>query len=110
MVALQSAILRLDPTGSLLTSTHLRFVKLALENGEYKAALPVIDKYIFQFPGAVHHPKPAFICEEGLPPVAYITPTNSLTGKLKYNDVLEYFICCGMVYIGLQKWESALES
>jgi COP9 signalosome complex subunit 3 len=93
----------------MLTSTHLYLAKLALETRNYEAVLPVLDKFIFQFPGAVHHPKPAFVCEEGLPPAAYITPESKLTAKLKYQDVLEYFLYSGMVYIGLRNWESALE-
>lgn len=106
---LRNAILRLDPSGSMLTSTHLHLVKLALETRTYDAAVPVLDKFIFQFPGAINHPKPAFICEEGLPPVAYITPESKLSTKLKYQDVLEYFLYSGMVYIGMRKWDSALE-
>jgi COP9 signalosome complex subunit 3 len=93
----------------MLTSTHLHLVKLTLESRSYEAALPVLDKFIFQFPGTLHHPKPAFICETGLPPAAYITPESKLTAKLKYQDVLEYFLYSGMIYIGMRRWESALE-
>jgi COP9 signalosome complex subunit 3 len=109
MKPIRSAIFRLDPSASLLTSTHLYLVKLALETRKYEEALPVLDKYIFQFPGAPHHPKPAFLCEQGLPPAAYITYESKLTSKLKYQDVLEYFLYSGMVYIGLRRWENALE-
>jgi COP9 signalosome complex subunit 3 len=44
-----------------------------------------------------------------LHPTSYITTSSNLTTKLKPMDVLEYFICSGMVYIGLRDWENALQ-
>lgn len=82
---------------------------MALVSRKYEIAAPVLDKYIFNFPGAINHPKPAFICEDGLPAAAYITVESKLTAKLKYQDVMEYFMYSGMVFIGMRRWESALE-
>lgn len=106
---IRTALLRLDPSGSILTSTHLHLVELALEARDYETVLPVIDKFIYHFPGATNQPRPKFLCELGLSPTAYITPESKLTAKLNHQDVLEYFMYSGMVYIGLRKWESALE-
>lgn len=84
-------------------------MKLALEARDYETAVPVLDKFIFQFPGATNQPKPKYVCESGLSASAYITPESKLTTRLKYQDVLEYFLYSGMVYIGLRRWDSAIE-
>lgn len=107
--SIRNAILRLDPSGSLLTSTHILLVKLALEARDYEAVLPVIDKSIFQFPSVANQQKLESLSDIRLPPVAFITTDTKLTARLKYQDVLEYFLCSGMVYMGLRKWENALE-
>lgn len=44
-----------------------------------------------------------------LSPVSYITPQAKLTGKLKYLEILEYFLYSGMVFIGMRNWEIALQ-
>jgi COP9 signalosome complex subunit 3 len=106
---IRNAILRLDPSASLLTSTHVLLVKLALEARDYEAVLPVIDKSIFQFPSAANQPKPESLSDMRLPPVAFVTTETKLTTKVKYQDVLEYFLYSGMVYMGLRRWENSLE-
>ncbi|EDN92309.1 hypothetical protein SS1G_08172 [Sclerotinia sclerotiorum 1980 UF-70] len=40
---------------------------------------------------------------------SYVTIKSSLTTKLKPLDVLEYFYYSGSIYIGLHKWDAALE-
>ena len=42
-------------------------------------------------------------------PAAYITVNSGLTTKMKPIDVMEYYIYSGMVFIGLRRWEDALE-
>jgi COP9 signalosome complex subunit 3 len=44
-----------------------------------------------------------------LSPTQFITPASGLTQKFKYNEVLEYFLYSGMVFIGLSNWELALQ-
>jgi len=103
------AVLRLDPSGSILTSNHLLLVKLALESRVYTPVLPVLDKFILYFPGVTNQPKPQYLSSMELPPMAYITPAFNHTSKFKYQDVLEYFIYSGMIYMGLRRWQDALD-
>lgn len=105
-----NAILRLDPSGSVLTSNHLTLVHLALESRVYDTVLPVLDKYILYFPCTSNISEPKHLCATDLSPNVYITPSSGLTGKLSYQQVLEYFLYSGMVYMALGRWESALES
>lgn len=92
-----------------MTSTHLNLVRLALEAHEYESVLPVLDKCIFYFPGVKDYPKPKYVCDLNLTSTAYITPESKLTQKLKYQELLEYFLYSGMVYMALGRWERALE-
>lgn len=93
----------------MLTTAHLILVKLSLEGPNYIDAAPVIDKFILYVPGSPAGPKPKFICDLSLSPPAFITPANKLTGKFKYQEILEYFLYSGMVQIGLRNWDSALQ-
>ncbi|RFU27939.1 hypothetical protein B7463_g8393, partial [Scytalidium lignicola] len=106
---IRNALLRLDPSGSILTSHHLLLVKLALESRSYGTALPVLNNPILYFPGSSSQPKPHFLCEQDLPSTAYITASSGLTAKLKYQDILEYFLYSAMAYIGLKNWDMATE-
>lgn len=104
-----TALLKLDPSGAMLTSSHLILVKLALTSRNYNHAIPLLEKYILYFPGTKDQPKPKYLCDMNLNPAAYITPDTKLTTKLKYQDLLEYFLFSGMVFIGARKWEAALQ-
>ena len=85
-------------------------MKLALESRAYNAVVPVLDKFILYFPGSISQTKPKFLCDLSLSPTAFITSASGLAPtKFKYQELLEYFLYSGMVYIGLRNWESALE-
>ena len=85
-------------------------VNLAVESRAYDAALPIIDKPILYFPRSISQTKTKFLCDSSLSPTAFITSTSGLApSKLKHQELLEYFFCCGMAYIGLRNWESAQE-
>jgi len=93
----------------MLTSSHLTLAKLALDSRNYGHATPVLEKYILYFPGTKDQPKPKYLCDMTLTAAAYITIDSKLTAKLKYQDLLEYFLFSGMAFIGLKKWEAALQ-
>lgn len=105
-----SAILRLDPAGSTLTSTHLLLVRTSLEAHTFAPLTAVIDKHILQFPGSATIPKSAYLCSADIPSQAYINPSYGNTAKLGYRDIMEYFLLRGTIYIGLGLWEDAFES
>jgi COP9 signalosome complex subunit 3 len=103
-------MLRLNPSGSVLTTVHLYLVKLALETRLYDAVAPLLEKHILYYPNTKDQPKPKYICELGLSPAAYMTISSGLASKLKPLDIMEYFYCCGMVFIGMRRWEDALDA
>lgn len=109
---ISSAILRLDPSSSCFTSSHLIFVRLCLEAREFYPALPVLDKDIYHFPlssdkGGIHI-NPRFWCSHHEPHATFITNASGLSEKLDHRDHLQYFLFGAMIYIGLKDWERAL--
>jgi COP9 signalosome complex subunit 3 len=104
-----NAILRLDEAASTLTSIHILLARLTLESRAYSHAVSVIDRHIIHLPGLTHQSKPKYLCSRGLPAPSYITPDTGLTEKLRYQDILEYFLLSGTIFIGLRQWKKALE-
>ncbi|QSZ32518.1 hypothetical protein DSL72_002096 [Monilinia vaccinii-corymbosi] len=107
--ALREAVLRIDPSGSVLTSNHLYLVRLALQTGYYLAVTELIDKHILYIPAQEPVSYTKFLCEVDLPAHSYVTISSGFSSKLKPLEILEYFFYSGSVYIGLQRWEAALE-
>ncbi|KHJ35564.1 putative cop9 signalosome complex subunit 3 [Erysiphe necator] len=108
IIPLKEAITRLDPTGAVLTSNHLRLVKLVLETHHYEAMDSFLDQFILYVPDSNKLPNQKYLCAMTLNPSTYITSISGLTKKLNYLDILEYFIFCGMICLGTRKWSSAL--
>jgi len=104
-----TAILRLEGSASTFTSMHLLIARLSLESRIYSLGVPVLDRPILYFPWLTHHTKPKYLCSRNIPGPSYITPESGLTEKLRYHDVLEYFLLSGTVYIALHKWENAMD-
>ncbi len=108
----QCAILRLDPSSSCFTSTHLLFARLCLEARVYRAALPILDKDIYHFPTSsdkvLSTSVQAPLCAHHEFSSSCITISNGLSAKLDYRDHLEYFLYGAMLYMGLETWERAL--
>jgi COP9 signalosome complex subunit 3 len=105
--ALANAIIGLDPTGSMLTSTHYQLVKLAYETECIQPALQVLDKTIVYYPGMTGIAEPRYPCDMSLPPPAYISKFTGFTSLLKSQDVLEYDLLCGLMYSSLKYWDKA---
>ncbi|KAI0601248.1 hypothetical protein F4775DRAFT_437940 [Biscogniauxia sp. FL1348] len=105
--ALATAILKLDPTGSMLTSSHVILARLAYNTNNIEPALQVIDKNIVFYPGMANHRDPQYLCDLNLPPPAYITRENGLTAIVKAASVMEYDLLCGMMYCARREWEKA---
>ncbi|KAI9849767.1 MAG: hypothetical protein M1838_006268 [Thelocarpon superellum] len=103
---IRHAILRLDPTSATLTSNHLLFVRLCLEAKTYRAALPVLDRDILDFPSTQHN---ASASGPDQVSSSFITVSSGLSATLHYTDHLEYHLLGAMVYMGLKKYERALE-
>ena len=109
---LRDAILRLDPPSSILTSTHLVFVRQCLAARAYDKASPVIYNGIFHIPspperGTTQRSHQLQLVEEGVRS-PHLRTNSDLAGKLSSREYMEYFLYCGIVYIGLQEWKKAL--
>ncbi|KFX99021.1 hypothetical protein V490_01991 [Pseudogymnoascus sp. VKM F-3557] len=102
-----SAILRLDPAASTLTSAHLILARAALESQEYSSAAPILGRHILYIPTVGRHPKHP--CSLRLRAHEYLTTESGLTKKLSTQDILEYFSYSASIFIGLQQWENAAE-
>lgn len=106
-----AAILRLDPTGSLLTDKHLILVRLAYETDTAEYALEAIDKQIVYFPNmakgtTVGAPQKS-LCDLSLSPPEYISPETSLSEALDIEGVLQYDLLCGLLYCSRSQWQKA---
>lgn len=99
----------MNPEGSVITTAHLYLVKLALDTRAYDAVLPLVEKPILYFPSSKEQPKLKYLCEAGLSPAQYITVSSGITVKTRPIDIMEYFLYSGMVFIGLRRWEQALD-
>jgi len=106
---IRDAMLRLDPSATVFTSTHLLLVKLCLQAKAYSYALPVLNKHICHlptFPGQSSS-ESSILCADGSS-VSFMTDISGFSSKLSYRDYLRYFLYGGMVYMALKKWHSAL--
>ena len=111
---MQFIILRIDPSGRTLTSSHLSFVALCLEVRDFLSALPVLDSdiYFLAFGSdrqaeAATKPFSPFTCSKHDSSSTYITPTSGISAKLFSQDYLAYFLYGAMIYLGLKDWERA---
>ncbi|KAL8710885.1 MAG: hypothetical protein Q9220_004690 [cf. Caloplaca sp. 1 TL-2023] len=105
---IRSAILRLDPSGACFTSTHHVFVRLCLEARAFRAARPVLDQDIFEFPSSSKTTSAIFPCSQHDTSAGYITDKSDLSASISYQESLGYFLYGAMIYIALRDWKRAL--
>ncbi|KAI1140394.1 hypothetical protein F5Y05DRAFT_378239 [Hypoxylon sp. FL0543] len=108
--SLSTAILRLDPTGSMLTNSHILLAKLAYDTNNIEPALQVIDKDIVFFPGMANSGEPKFLGDLSLPPPVYLSRETGLNGTLGVTSVLEYDMLRGMMYCSRRDWAKAYDA
>ncbi|KAL8798856.1 MAG: hypothetical protein Q9182_006334 [Xanthomendoza sp. 2 TL-2023] len=106
---LRTAILRLDPSSSCFTSTHLLFVRLCLEARTFRAAKPVLDKRIYELPSSAKTmPSNLFPCSQHDTSSGFITDKTELSDTISYRDILHYFLYGAMIYLALKEWPRAV--
>ncbi|TGO46452.1 hypothetical protein BOTNAR_0587g00050 [Botryotinia narcissicola] len=106
---IREAILRIDPSGSVLTSNHIYLVRLTLQTRYFAAITELIDKPILYIPARQPVSYTRYLCEVDLPAQSYVTIKSNFSTKLSPLEILEYFYYSGSIYIGLQRWDAALE-
>ncbi|KAH0354873.1 hypothetical protein KCU83_g2393, partial [Aureobasidium melanogenum] len=103
-----TAILRLDPESSTLTSNHLLFVRLCLSARLPRQALPILDKDIYNLPTdpqkGVDDRLP---CSDHELSATFITKSSHISAALTASDVHEYYLLGAHVYIGLHRYTRA---
>lgn len=105
-------MLRLDPSGSSFTSTHVLLSRLCLHARAYAVALPIIDKDICHFSTGsdqvyLKRSRP-LLCAQHQTSATFITHASGFSAKLSYRDHLQYFLYGSMIYMGLKQWGKAL--
>lgn len=103
---LAQAMLRLDPSGGTLTTTHLDLVRVALESTSYRDALPVLNLDIHSLARKAGA-QDTFPCSDHYLSNGWLTVDSGLTEKLDRNAVQEYYLLGAMVYIGVRNWDRA---
>ncbi|KAF5982497.1 signalosome complex subunit 3 COP9 [Fusarium coicis] len=105
--ALAAAILRLDPTGSMFTSTHLTLVKIAYSTSWIEPALKVLDCDLTFYPGMAGQKDARLLCDSSLHPASFISVDTGLTGDVKSSAVLEYNHLTAQCYMSRRDWTKA---
>ncbi|KAK4190653.1 hypothetical protein QBC35DRAFT_377489 [Podospora australis] len=105
-----SALLRIDPTGSVLTNHHVDLVRFAYMSDNVEPVVPLIEKDIIFYPGAKPSLETRHLCDLELPPASYVTPDTELTAVPNSKDVLEYDLLRGLCFIELRRWRQAFDA
>ncbi|KAF5010012.1 hypothetical protein FDECE_3791 [Fusarium decemcellulare] len=105
--AIATALLRIDPSGSMFTSTHLTLVKFAYQSAWVEPALKVLDRDITFFPNMAGQRDAKILCDSSLAPAAYISVDTGLTDPIKSASVLEYNLVSALCYMTRRDWTKA---
>ena len=99
-------MLRIDPSGATLTSTHTMFVRLCLHAKAVKDALAIIENDIWHFP--VVESRPGLLpCSTHETSSTYVTVTSGLSARLTYQEILQYYLFAAMIHMMRKNWEAA---
>ncbi|KAI5296560.1 hypothetical protein KEM52_000255, partial [Ascosphaera acerosa] len=106
------SVLRLDPSGSVLTSSHIRILKSCLRHRAFALASGLVDKPIYHMPLSENQVSgldgPPLRCNASEPAWTHVRPSYGLTEPLTMRLVSEYYLYAAMVEIGLCKWRRAI--
>ncbi|KAK4679096.1 hypothetical protein QC764_201120 [Podospora pseudoanserina] len=105
-----TALLRLDPTGSVLTSHHTYLVRFAYMTNNIEPVLPIIEKSIVFYPGMKGSTSTRNLSDPDLPPSGFITVENDFTKSLENKDILEHDILRGLCFIQRRSWQQAFDA
>ncbi|KAK1836252.1 COP9 signalosome complex subunit 3 [Podospora conica] len=107
---LATALLRIDPTGSVLTTHHLTLVRLAYTTNSIEPALPVLEKTVVFFPGSKPTLAPRLLCDMAAHPTTYITPETGFGANVTPSTVLKYDALRALCFIQRRSWQQAFDS
>ncbi|KHN99418.1 COP9 signalosome complex subunit 3 [Metarhizium album ARSEF 1941] len=107
---LVTAMLRIDPSATVFTSTHLLLAKLAYSSNTVAAALDIFDADILFYPNMGPSRDGRLLCEPSLAPASYMSTQTGLTDDVKQSTVLEYDHIRGLAYMSMRLWSKAREA
>lgn len=86
------------------------FVRLCLEARTFRAAKPVLDRNIYEFPSTYTaiQSSDRFLCSQHDTSSGFINNQSELSDKLTYRDPLSYFLYGASIYMALQEWDRAI--
>ena len=104
---LATAILRLDPSGSMFTPAHLVLARLAYTANSVEPALKVLDADVLIYPNMSGSKEAKPLCDPSLSPSAFMPASTGPTEQLRSASVLEYNLVRGLIYISRRDWSKA---
>lgn len=104
---LATAILRLDPSGSMFTPAHLVLARLAYTANSVEPALKALDADILVYPNMSGSKEARPLCDPDTPPSAFMPASTGLTDPLRSASILEYNLIRGLIYISRRDWSKA---
>ncbi|KAJ5232781.1 hypothetical protein N7468_005737 [Penicillium chermesinum] len=107
---IRDAILRLDPSSAVFTSTHLLFARLCLRAKTYSCALPVLKRPICHIPAALNGSNlrsAPLLCDDHQSSLAFLGEKSGFSSKLSHKEFLEYFLYGGMIFMAVKDWRNA---
>ncbi|PNY26234.1 COP9 signalosome complex subunit 3 [Tolypocladium capitatum] len=104
---LATAILRLDPSGSMFTPAHLALARLAYTANSVEPALKALDADILVYPNMSGSKEARPLCDPDIPPSAFMAPGLVPSDQLKSASILEYNLLRGLIYISRRDWSKA---
>ncbi|KAF4584091.1 COP9 signalosome complex subunit 3 [Ophiocordyceps camponoti-floridani] len=105
---LVGAMLRLDPTASIFTTTHLTLAKLVHATDIVHPALPILDADIlFYPPSSTSRDAKQLLCDPDLPPASSISMNAAIVDQVKSATVQEYNLERSYIYISSREWPKA---
>ncbi|MBE3042606.1 hypothetical protein IMZ48_08525 [Candidatus Bathyarchaeota archaeon] len=82
---------------------------LAYSTSCIEQALPVLEKTIVFYPDPTAQSQ-QLLCDDSIPPSAYIMKTTGFTGDITYSSVLEYDMMRALVFIQERRWAPAMDA
>lgn len=107
---LTTALLKLDPSGTMFTSHHLPIVKLAYSTNHIETVLRLINKDIMVYPIGRASSDSRRLCDMQLSPVSYMHLESGFTERITPSMVLEYNILCAQCHLAVRDWQAASEA
>lgn len=104
---IRDALERFETSGTF-TSMHQMFVKLALHSSSYAYALPIMDKFLYQFPADSEHARAEHpLCSVQASNEVFITDSSGFSKDLTYRDHLQFYLYSAMIYMAVKQWDRA---